>query len=350
MFAVMSAHASYGQMRLDGIGLLLTFLLTVTYGLIVDVGLIVRIFRHRAVAVGGVIVAVVVILLFLSQVASPSERTGFFKGAPGGAALVVLVVTSAVFLPFTVIAPLAQHRALEEGLRWPGWITAWMALQVALLPGFLALEGSDYYFWQRDFAAGEAVGREVKAGDLGGILERADQRHERIWGTPWSYPWPQKTPAGSMPRSSGWAAGLAKSLDASALIAANEPLGAPDRAALATLIERHIRTYGQPRIHAKLFWDKLEPGRFSRLLAPAGVNEVGAVSEEVIPALLERLEKDSAKRMCPGGAMMDADRAVLTALILKRGRLWNVDKRDYEMRPDWADFPQRVGGLCRGTA
>jgi hypothetical protein len=43
-----AAHASYGQMRLDGIGLLLAFVVIVAYGVIVDVALIARIFRYRA--------------------------------------------------------------------------------------------------------------------------------------------------------------------------------------------------------------------------------------------------------------------------------------------------------------
>jgi len=335
-------------MRLEGIGFLLAFVVTVAYGLIVDVALVARIFRYRAGLVAGVIVALAVIFLLLGQAASPGERAGFFKGAPGGASLVVLLVTSAVFLPFIVIAPFAQYRAMHQGRRWPAWITAWMVLQLALLPGFLALAGADRYFWQRDYVAGEAAGSKVTAGDLGEILERADQRHERIWGTPWTYPWPQNTPAGSLPRSSGWAAGLTKSLDASALIAANDPLNASDRAALAMLIDRHIMIYAKPHINAKLLWDKLEPGHFSRQLAPAGVDEAGAVGEEEIPVLLERFEKDSERRMCPGGRMKDADRAVLNALILKRGRVWQVDKRDYEMRPDWADYPRRVERLCRG--
>ena len=49
------AHASYGQMRLDGIELFLAFLLMVFYGFVVDLALIIRIFRHRAAMLGGII-------------------------------------------------------------------------------------------------------------------------------------------------------------------------------------------------------------------------------------------------------------------------------------------------------
>src|SRR4051794_1520496 len=101
-------------MRLDGIGLLLAFALTVAYGVIVDAALFAKIFRHRAALVGGLVVALVVIFLLIGSAASPSERAGFFKGAPGGASLVVLLVTCAVFVPFIVVAPVGQYRAMRH--------------------------------------------------------------------------------------------------------------------------------------------------------------------------------------------------------------------------------------------
>ena len=79
-----SAHGSYGQMRLEGAGFLLAFLLTVAYGVFVDLALIAGIFRHRAGLVVGVVIAFLVILLLLGAAASPSERAGYFGGAPGG--------------------------------------------------------------------------------------------------------------------------------------------------------------------------------------------------------------------------------------------------------------------------
>lgn len=343
-----SAHASYAQMRLDGLWLLLALALTIAYGVIVDLALFARIFRYRAALVIGSVVALAVVFLLLGQAASPSERLGFFKGAPGGAALVLLVVTSAVFLPFIVIAPFAQYLAMRHGRRWPGWITAWMALQLALLPAFLVLAGTEQYFWQQEYAAGQAVGREARAGGLAGILERAEQRHERIWGTGWTYPWQQKPPAGFSARPSGWSSGLAKAMDATALMAASEPLSATDRAALRTLMARHTGYYASPHTRAKLLWDALEPGGFSRQLTPNGVEEVGAADEEVIPVLLERLEKYGEVRLCPGGRMMDADRAVLNALVLAKGRVWNVSTRAYEMRPHWDSYQGRVERLCPG--
>jgi hypothetical protein len=344
-----SAHASYAQMRLDGLGLWLALTLTVAYGVIVDLALFARIFRYRAALVIGSIVALAVVFLLLGQAASPSEWAGFFKGAPGGVELVLLVVTSAVFLPFIVIAPFAQYLAMRNGRRWPGWITAWMALQLALLPAFLVLARTEEYFWQQEYAAGQAVGHEARAGGLDGILEHADQRHERIWGTGWTYPWPQKPPTGSYaPRSSAWIYGLAKSMDASTLMAASEPLSTPDRAALRTLMTRHFALIAVPHTRAKLLWDALEPGGFSRQLAPNGVDEVGAADAEMILVVLERLEKHGEARLCPGGRMMDADRAVLSALVLAKGRVWNVEKDAYEMPPQWDSYQQRVERLCRG--
>jgi hypothetical protein len=140
-----SAHASYGQMRLEGVGLFLTFALTVAYGVIVDLALFTRIFRYRAALIVGSIVALAVVSLLLGLAASSTERAGFFKVFSGGSGLVLLVVTSAVFLPFIVIAPFAQYLAMRDGRRWPGWITAWMALQLALLPGFLVPAGTNHY-------------------------------------------------------------------------------------------------------------------------------------------------------------------------------------------------------------
>lgn len=328
-----SAHASYAQMRLDGVGLILAFLLTVAYGLIVDLALFARIFRYRAALIVGSIVALVVVLLFLSQAASPSERTGFFKGAPGGPGLVVLVATSAVFLPFIVIAPFAQHLSMRHGRRWPGWIAAWMALQLALLPAFLTLGFTEKYYRQQEYMAGHAEGSRARAGELAALLDRADQNFERIWGTGWTYPWRQSPPAASPARPSGWIFGLASGMNDGALIAANEPLRAPDRVALRTLMDRHLSRYAVPDIRAKLLWDTLEPGGFSAKLVPE------LVSEEAIPVLLERLEKYGEARFCPGGRMIDADRAALDALLLAKGQ-------PHEMRPPWSDYRRRAERLC----
>lgn len=374
-------------MRLDGIGFLLAFALIVAYGVIVDVALLARIFRYRAALVGGLIVALVMITLLVGLAASPSERAGFFNGTPGGASLVVLLITGAVFLPFIVFAPLAQYRAVRQGRRWPGWVTAGLVLQLALLPGFLVLANTEEHFWQQESAAGRAVGREASAGGLGVIRASAEQQHERIWGTGWTYPWHQEPPSGYLARRSGWIAGLAKGVDDSALIAANEPLSEPDRTVLRTLIERHFAGYAIRNIYAKLIWDALEPGEFSRQLAPLGLNERGVVNEELIPLLLERLEAYGEARLCPGGRMMDADRAVLNQLVLAKLHDYDEAKqrelkaeleakqRDREMSeapipyrllwkaahalgdtyggqavgvPDWSAYPQRVERLCGG--
>lgn len=342
-----SAHASYGQMRLDGLSLLLALALLVVYGVLVDIAVLVGVFRYRTAVVVAMLIAAAVIFFLVVVTASPGERLGFFKGAPGGAALVLSVATSAVFLPFIVIAPIAQHLSMRHGRRWPRWIAVWMVVQMVLPIGFLVLAGTEEYFWQQDHAAGQAAGREVRAGGLTAILERAEQRHERIWGTGWHLPWKQDPPPGSYPRASAWQSGLARSVDASALIAANEPLSAPDRAALQALLSRHFVVDGTPHAQTKLIWDALEPGGFARQLAPAGVNESSVVSETLIPPLLDRLEKHGDTRLCPGGRMLDADRAILNALVLAKERIWNAEKRDYELRPQWVDFPRRLERICR---
>lgn len=276
-------------MRLDGIELFLAFALAVAYGLIVDVALLVRIFKYRAALIVGFVLALVVNFLLLVKAAPPGERAGIFNVYPGGWEQVQLMVTSAVFLPFILVAPFAQYRAMRQGRSWPGWITAWMGLQFALLPGFLILANTEEHFWEQEYAAGQAVGREVRSGGLGGMLALAEQRHERIWGTGWLYPWQQKTPGGTDFRRSAWIHGLAKAIDDSALILANEPLSEPDRGALRILIGRDFLGYAVLNIRTKLIWDALEPGSFSKQLAPHGLNEQGVVSEEVIPVSSVRL-------------------------------------------------------------
>jgi hypothetical protein len=338
-----SAHASFNHMRLEGLSLLLAFALTVSYGLFVDLVMFVRLFRHRAALVICSVVGLALAFLLLSQFASPSERR-WLLGPTVGPAWVALVVTSAVFVPFIVIAPFAQYAALRHGRRWPGWITAWMVLQLALPPVFLVLAGTEPHFREQEYAAGRAAGHEVRAGGFGRLLQLAEQRHERIWGTGWAYPWRHYAPGGLPYRRSAWIVGLAKGMDDSAPIAANEPLSEQDRTALQTLRKRG---YSGWNIVAKLIWDALEPGGFARQLAPFGIDEQGVVSEEVIPALLERLEKYGAPRLCPGGRMMEADRAVLNAVILKRGRDWSAE-RVYELRPEWDGYRRRVERLCRG--
>ncbi|MCC2638257.1 MAG: hypothetical protein K0Q68_1976 [Moraxellaceae bacterium] len=382
-----AAQASYGQMRLDGIGLLLALMLTVACGVIVDVALLARLFRHRAALVTGLGIAVAILLLLVGMAASPGERAGFFKGPPGGASLVVAVLTCAVFLPFIVLAPLAQYRALREGRRWPRGLTAGMVLQVALLPGFFVLAHTEAHFWQEEYAAGLAVGRGASAGELGGILVRAEQQRERLWGTGWTYARHQEPSRGHAPRLSGWITGLARGVDASPLIAANEPLREADRVLLRELMERHFAGVAMPMITAKLLWDALEPGNFSGQLAPHGLNERGVVSEEVLPLLLDRLEANGEARLCPGGRMMDADRDVLMQLVVARAQA-HAEAKERELKatidakrtaremaeapapyrllweaanalgeayggqavvaPDWSGFPRRVEGLCGG--
>ena len=102
--------------------------------------------------------------------------------------------------------------------------------------------------------------------------------------------------------------------------------------------------------------------------------------------LLVRLEKDGGARLCPGGRMMDADRAVLKELVLAKVRVYDeAKKRELEAEleakkleaemadapapyrlmwkaahalgkayggrpvkvPDWDSYPQRVERLCR---
>jgi hypothetical protein len=323
-----SAHASFGSFGpWEGAALLLVFGLTLAYGFMVDLAVLVKAFRHRAAVVVALIVTLAVVLLLASLAASPPERAGFFKVFPSGSGPVVFALTSAVLIPFLFVAPIAQYQAMRDGRPSPAWLTLWMTLQPSLLPVFVILAFTNHYYWQGDYAAGIAEGRGARAGELGAMVEQAEQRRERIWGTGWTYP--SRDPA------SAWALGMAIGMDESALIATDEPLGASDRAALRTLVDRHLRSYAVPHVRAKLLWDTLEPGSFSATLDPR------LVYEETVPVLLERLEEYGEARLCPGRRMMDADRAALDALILAKGRA-------YAMRPPWDDYQQRGQRLCPG--
>lgn len=346
------AHASYGQMKLNGAFLLLGFILVVLYALVLNLALIVGIFRFRVALVIGTVMSLSLAWLLLLACASPDERAGFFKMLSGGSGRVILVATGAVLLPFIVIAPYAQHLAARRGERLPRWMKAWMAAQLALLPAFIVLAFTERHFWRQEFEAARAQGERAKAGDMRRLLDDAERRHERIWGTGWHYPWLQAPAGVSFGPQGGWTLGLALGVDASALIAADEPLAESDRVALRMLMDRRFAHYAVANIRARLVWDALVPGSFSTTIRPR------QVSEDAIPALLDRFEKYGDGRICPDGRMADADRAALNALLLAKAR-GTDSNADYalllakgagstrDVRPPWDDFLRRVERLCR---
>lgn len=342
-----AAEASYAQMRLDGIGIFLALSLLAIWTAIVDIGLMVKLFRRRSILMGSLVLSFAVIALVFAAFASPSERTGFFKGSPGGAMLVIVIVTCIAFVPFIFLAPFAQYAAMQDDRRWPRWVPVWIVLQFLLLPLFIALDFADDYFWKREYAVGEAIGSAVQPGGLAGVLELADRQHERIWGTPFHLPWPPSTQSGVYPRISGWSAGMVKGLGSSVLFAGNDPMGASDRAALVQLTSRHLQFFSKPAIDARMLWDRLEPGNFTNVLMAGGELNPNVAPAETIPPLLERFEKYAEPRMCPDGRMLDQDRATLLKLVEKRGETWSTETRKHSLRSDWAEFPARIERLCR---
>lgn len=330
------AQASYAQMRLDGIELILAFLLAVAYGVLVDLLLFAGLFRYRAAAVLGSTLGLALACLLVVLSGPALAQTGFAKVVSGRAGIFALIVTSAVFVPFIVAAPLGQHLALRRGLRRPRWLSVWMVVQLALLPAFVALEVSDQYFGQQEYAAGNAAGRRVAAGEFTAVVERVSQRRVRIWGTPWSSPWVATPSAKPLELLSGWVLGVALGLDASAPIGTNEPLRGDDRAALQKLVDTHLLGYAVPHIRAKLLWDALEPGTFSQQLVPT------QVLEETIPVLLDRFEKHGAARFCPAGRMNAADRAAWLKLVRDRAQA-------FQFRPPWNEYLKRAEAICPGA-
>jgi len=325
-----SAHASFGSFGpWDGAALLLVFALTLAYGLLVDLIVLANLFRHRAAVIVACIATLAVVLPLATLAALPTERTAFFRVFFGGSGPIVFALTSAVLLPFLFVAPVAQYRAVSHGRPSPVWILRWMALQPALLAAFILLPVSNYYYGRADYTAGRDAGRTANAGQLSTLLERAGERRGRFWGTGWHL--------GPRGTASDWIAGLAIGIDASALIATNAPLSGSDRAALLALTEQYFSRYAVAHVRAKLLFDALEAGSLAASLDPA------LISEETVPVLLERLEQDGEARLCPGGRMLDTDRAALRALVLAKG----IDNY-HEMRPTWAEYLQRSERLCSG--
>lgn len=324
-----AADASYGQMRLDGIGLMLAFTLLVGWGLLLDVIILApaQVLRRRGAAIACTVISGLVVLVFLAMLASPSERAGFFKGPPGGSALLTSLATCAVFLPFILFGPWTQHRALLEGAARPRWVRIWMWAQPALLVAAIALPFVDGYFYQREYEAGRAEGAAVQAGGVGPLLERAQQRGDRIWATPFVLPGPAHPPADPYAPRQAWIVGVASGLDETAFVRGDDPFSADDRAALDTLAEHHFGTYSAPGVRAHLMWDQLAPGNFKAVLVRERSNE------QAIENLLDRLDRGGAARFCPDGQMLEPDRAALVAFVAQHGG--NSD-----------DYARRVAGLC----
>lgn len=133
------AQASYAQMRLDGAGLLLALVLSVLFCGLVDLLILVKLFRFRLPLAIATLIAAALATFFVAMALSPGERTGYFKGEPGGLALAALLVTAVVFVPFMLAAPAAQYRSLKEGRRWPAWVGAGLALQAVSLAAWVVM-------------------------------------------------------------------------------------------------------------------------------------------------------------------------------------------------------------------
>lgn len=309
------AHASYGQMRLDGIGMFLAFTLVVGWGLILDLVILApaQVLRRRGAAVACTVIGGLIVLLFLAMLALPAERAGFFKGPPLDSALAASLATCAVFLPFILFAPWAQHRALAEGLARPRWVRIWMWAQPALLVAAVVLPLVEGYFYFREYEAGRAEGAAVQAGGAGALLERASQRGERIWATPLTLPGPARPPSDPYGPRQAWIVGIASGLDESGLVRGDEPFSPEDRSALETLATRYFGAYSAPRVRAHLIWDELAPGNFATVLAR------DRSTEEIIMILLDRFDRGGVARFCAEGRMPDADRAALATFVAGHG-------------------------------
>lgn len=328
-----SAHASYGQMRLDG---LLTFLGLVVFfchvGL-VNLLLYGKLFRKRALVVAAGVVSLALAAFLIFVISSPNEMAGVAKLFSYGLARILLAIALVATLPYVLLAPIAQFSAVDDGLPSPRWVSLGLSLQMALVPALIALSFVDDAIRQKEFAAGRSEGMAVKAGDLSSLLQRAEQRRERIWATPWFYPWRERSSTTSYFPSSGWVGGMGLGLNDSPLIATIAPLGAEDGRALATLAHQYVVPGVAPNVYFKLVWDALQPGgEYLKF-------ETVWIRDEMLLPLLERLESEGEARLCANGRMERRTRDILRNAYVARAE-------DRGNASPWSDYVKRVARIC----
>ena len=100
-----------------------------------------------------------------------------------GLARILLAIALVAILPLR--APGADRTVFGQD-RWPAsprWVSLGLSLQMAFGAGIDSVVPVDDAIRQKEFAAGRLEGMAVKAGDLSSLLQRAEQRRERIWAT-----------------------------------------------------------------------------------------------------------------------------------------------------------------------
>jgi hypothetical protein len=285
-------------MTLPGLGAMILLALLVVYALAVDLALLLKGFRFRAL----VIVNTIIVLAWATGLAvGRADLAALLENIAWEWEATLLGVAIAALAAVLLLAPLLQHVELRRGSSRRAAYAA-IALQCVLAAAWLA---GDYV---RDHPSEgtlaerkslRARGEAVERGGMTALREDFEKRHR--WGSMESLQ-------------------LLKGVDSSPLIHGGPALIREDRSALTQMQEkdragvrkRLAGAHYYPFIDAKLLWDSLEAGSVERSI-PRGT---------VLPhePLLEFIDRYGAPKLCRDNRLAEADRAALTrALTASRG-------------------------------
>jgi hypothetical protein len=261
-----AAWASYGNMRLDGVGFGLAILALDAWALLLVL----------VVALGGtrrtplaVIATVVTALLAAAVAATVGDGRMVLGQRPlGGWAVFALLSTAAI--PALLAAPWLQWAD-----RWRRAPALLAGAAVALVPAgtflFLMLQQSEE---ERVFAQGRALA----PGTVQAHVTAARQAAARSWRSP--YLWNEDAEA-------KW---LAIGLGQNALVDGPQPLSASDAAGLALVIAAARKSHVTGKLEGKLLWDRL----------------MGAPASER-PRIAAAFKRDDARRFAQAFGVPHAD-------------------------------------------
>jgi hypothetical protein len=334
------ASASYGNMHLN-LATFFSLALIGAYTILVDVALLLKLFRSMICVGFSSIVSMILITVLIVTWDDPR----FFSSIGSWG------IFSLTLPPFILFAPLVQYQTLNRysrSARAKYFGTVGMnlviALQVAAPVAFLTFDAAYMANYGHRMDNLRAQGNQAKPGEVKEILR------QQTMGT---------SEAGQ----------VLQGLNSSSLVGASAPLTSSDRDALfAAVAETVHHGYARyPHIETKLVWDTLDAGHVGDRLAQGTLADLFLtgrngpdVSFRLLPDLVAYIEKDASRRLCPGGRMLEEDRAALDSLYANGEENAKAAQatmqRDYGpnyRRPDqvdevelWRSFRQRVANVC----
>lgn len=227
------AWASYGNMRLDGVGFGLAILALDAWALLLVLVVALGWARRSPVAVFTTIATA----LLAGAVAATlgDGRTALAQRPLGGWA--VFAVLSMAAIPALLVAP------------WLQWAGRWRRAPVLLAAAaVLAVPAATFLFLilqQREEDRVFAQGRALAAGSVQAHVTAARQAAARSWRSP--YLWSEDAEA-------KW---LAIGLGLNPVVDSPQPLSASDTEGLATVIAAARKSHVTGKLEGKLLWDRL---------------------------------------------------------------------------------------------